>query len=923
METKKFPPIFADREKEIAILRKAMNDCKEGRGSTILITGEAGIGKTRLAEEFTEICAQEDFVVLYSSCVGNNEPAYLPVLSALEKYAKKVSEQTETYIPIGLAGFQSFEVEERNPNGLSKERTRALEHLFKQFLEISKRQPVLFVIDDLHYADSATLAFFHYLARNIKKERIIALAAYVEDYASGDTSLAKTLKNMNIERLYTLLKPESLGKEEIQLIVEQLGFEESEEIAKYIHERTSGHLFFTVEFLAAMKSMGVKDIENIKKMALPPSIKEIVKFRISKLSEKSRKVLVTGAILGRVFEYRVLKELVDIAEEELLDCIDELILQHFLFETDEVEEGYRFASNTSHEVVYGELSASRKRIMHQKAGEVIEKYHGGDEKFWSALAYHYRACHNKDKFVEYAVKAGKSAAKRFANDEAIEFLQGAIEVLGDAPEEASQKVELLWDLAEVLEIAGRYDDALETLKIRITHLTPEQPVEIGKSYRSRCEIYIQKGDYDNALEEVEKAEQVLSGVVGGELELARAWSEKGVVYTRKGEYKKAIELEEKANAVFERLNAEWEQGNAVHRIGTCYWYLGEFDKALEMYRRALEFREKTGDLRGMAGAYNNIGNVLGDKGDYEKALEFLRKSLELYRKIGDLSGIARTYNNIGVTCQDKGDYEKALEFLTKSLELKEKLGDLSGISTSCNNIGLLYHHKGNYEKALEFYRRSIELFEKIGEVWGTSSTYFNIGAIYVVKGDYEKALDLFTKSLELKEKIWDVDGIGWAYYGLGEVYRNKEEYEKALEFYKKSCEIRKEIGEKGEMCKSLLGVVECYLGLNDTIASKKYLEEARTILDEISMKEHEALFYQILGELLVAEGEAAKAEVELKKSIEIYERTGILDMEYHKTLFELGKIRKDKALLEKALAFFEKIGNKNWVERVRKEIETL
>ncbi|MGC9060184.1 MAG: BREX system ATP-binding domain-containing protein, partial [Thermoplasmata archaeon] len=177
----RFPKNLVGREKELEFLKQKLEEAREGRGSTVLIAGESGVGKTRLAEEFAEICEKEGFAVLFSFCIGETEPPYLPVDTALKNYAKNIARnESQAYIPLGLSGFMELEIEERSPKGVERERTRMLEYLLRQFIAISRKQPVLFVIDDLHLADSATLAFFHYLARNIRKEKILAIGTYVE-----------------------------------------------------------------------------------------------------------------------------------------------------------------------------------------------------------------------------------------------------------------------------------------------------------------------------------------------------------------------------------------------------------------------------------------------------------------------------------------------------------------------------------------------------------------------------------------------------------------------------------------------------------------------------------------------------------------------------------------------------------------------
>ncbi|MEM4307967.1 MAG: DUF2791 family P-loop domain-containing protein [Thermoplasmata archaeon] len=919
----KFPPVFVGREKEVAVLKKVMEDCKAGRGSTVLIAGDIGTGKTRLAEEFAEICKKEGFVVLSSMCLGTSEPAYLPVVSTLENYAKKSREEKDTYVPVGLAGFQPLEIEERTPNGMTKERTRMLEYLLQQFVGIAKKQAVLFIIDDLHLADSATLAFFHYLARNIRNERIIALATYVEKYATVETLFAETLRNINIERVATQIKLENFGEKEVEAIVEQLGFPQPEEITNYIYDRTSGNPFFVVEFLAAMRSARVNDIEAIKRMTLPESVKEIVKFLVLRLDERVRSVLSRCAILGRVFEYKVLAELLDLTEEELLDSIELLLNQNFLVETGELEEGYKFVNNTIHEVIYEELTGARKRYMHLKAGEVLEKYHGTDERFWPAIAHHYREGGNNTKFVEFAVKAGRSAAKKFANTEAAAFLGEAIKFLGETGAERRQKIEVLLELAEVLEVEGKFEDALELLGKRREYAILEEPLEAGRTHRKMAEIYTTKGEYENALREVEKAVEILMGKSEGKLELARVWSTKAHIYERKGEYKNGIEWQERALKVFETMEREKDTANALHRIGTCYAYLGESEKALQYLKRALEIREKINDVRGVAGAYNNIGLIYDQIGEHEKALEFFQKGLSLYERIGDVWGIAVIYNNMGVIYDYRGEYEKALEFYQKSLAIKERIGDLRGIAACYDNIGMIYKMKGDFEKGLEYHLRSLTLEERIGDLRGIGISYSSLGETYYQKGEYEKALEFYQKGLSIKEQIGDWAGLCSIYFLLGMLFFEMENYEKAQECFKKVLELARQVGARGNECAAMCGMAEIYIATGELGKAFPLLQEALEVSLIFGEKDTVAFAKYVEGKFYLAKGERKRAVESLRQALTMYEKIGRHDYSYYRILFELGRSTADKDAIAKVLQFFESIGNRAWVEKARTEISKI
>ncbi|MEM4160889.1 MAG: tetratricopeptide repeat protein, partial [Thermoplasmata archaeon] len=762
--------------------------------------------------------------------------------------------------------------------------------------------------------------FLHYLARNIRNERVVIVTTYVEEFANTETTFAKTIRNMNIERLCTVLKLGNFNEKEVQQIVVQLGIEQAEEIARYIHDRTSGNPFFVIEFLIAVQNAGLKEIEAIRNMQLPDTIKELVKFRFSKLSEKAKKVLTFSAVLGRVFEYEVLKEVAGLGEEELLDAIDELRTQNFLVETEEFEEGYKFVSNTTHEVIYEGITDTRRRLMHLKAGEVLEKYHGVDERFWPSIAHHYREGENRTKFVEFAVKSGRSALKKFANTEAASFLSAALSMLGESSEERKQKIEVLWELAEVLEVEGKYEDALEVLGRRIGYLLSENPVEAGRTHRKMAEIYTAKGEYDNAFREAERAAELLIGKSEGKFELARVWSVRAHVYERKGEYKKGIEWQERALKVFETMEREKEIAAALHRIGTCYAYLGEYEKALQYLKRALEIREKINDVRGVAGDYNNIGLIYDQMGEHEKAIEFFKKGLGLYERIGDVCGVAVIYNNIGVIYDYRGVYEKALEFYQKSLTIKERIGDLRGIAASSDNIGKIYLMKGDFERALEYHLRSLAIEERTGDLRGIGISYSSLGEAYYQKGEYERALEYYQKSLSIKEQIGDLSGLCNIYFLQGILFLDMENHEKSLECFKNGLELAKRVGARGDEYASMCGMAENYIARGELEKASPLLQEALEGALIFGEKDTLAFGKYVEGKFYLAKGEKGRAIDSLKQVLAIYEKIGRRDFSYFRVLFEIGKISGDKESIAKALQFFESIGNRVWAERAKAEI---
>ncbi|MEM3738842.1 MAG: tetratricopeptide repeat protein [Thermoplasmata archaeon] len=1007
------PPKFVARKKEFELLKEKLEKTMQGVGSTLLIAGESGVGKTRLVEELIEVAEENGYQVFKAKCFLESLAPYAPMAELLKeaglehlltetkppkiegiycvkkggiiiaKYERKetmdsdifmgmvtavetfvkdsIAQMQQSYVAeqIGHMGYGNFHIVNvpgKLLNLVAVTTGRENEYLISDLREIlediekglcggletieasqiaaiedklktlflrgkyegvdyaeedakirqanlfenvtrglqrkAEQKPVLIFIDDLQWSDPSSLAMLHYIARNTRKNAVLIVGTYriEEIVAKHDEKrhpLVEAMEKMEKEELLEKVELKRLDKEVCHaLICSVLGTEIAQEFTEKIYRETEGNTFFVVEILKNLyeeKQLyleGGKWHYHLDTLQIPKKVYEIVLRRIERLAKEERDLLDAASILGEEFTSQMVAKLTELPYIQVVKMLVSVERAHKLIRA--LKSKYKFEHGKIREVLYAEMADELRKIYHEIAGQILEEnYKAGNADVLADVVYHYSKAMRSDKVIEYGLSAGKLAKKRFANEESIRFYKAVLEAMKEEEGYKELKLQVLGEIAEVLELTGRYDEALEILKIRISALITEKPLEAGKSYRKRCEIYIQKGDYENAIVEAEQAEQVLSETTKSELELARVWSAKGLIYERKGDYKSAIEAQEKAEQVFKKARVEKELGNVIHRMGTCYLYLGEYDKALQLFTDALRIREKISDLRGIAGSYNNIAIVYHEKGENEKALEFHKKSLELVEKIGDVRGISAGYNNIAIAYGESGELEKALEFHKKSLEVKEKIGDVWGIAMSYNNAGSIYYMRGHYEKALELYNKSLELRKKIGDVWGMSINYFNIGMIH---------------------------------YELGEFHKGLEALQKALE-------IAKEVKDKSEICKSLLGIARCYVGMGNFESANEMLREAKKFVVELAAKPIDAEFLSVSGILLASEGKIAEAELELKKAIDMYETVGRLDIEYYKILFELGKVKNEKELLMETLTFFEKIENRAWIERVKKEIE--
>ncbi|MCX8172982.1 MAG: tetratricopeptide repeat protein [Thermoplasmata archaeon] len=992
---------FVGRELELGFLKSRMSGVREGRGQTVFVEGESGVGKTRLIEEFM---GGENCRVIRTQCLAENLAPFFPVIEMLKEdgmehlvLAEKPprvecvyaitknglvivncerKEGIDPYIFAGMVSavgnFVKDTLQQTSANGKIKDEVswmgygsfnilkvpgklfdlvavltgRENEFLIGEMLEIiqkieekfgtilekwegnldevssmmeflkpllqsgkydgvaytddakirqvnifenvlrwiqrtAEREPLILFFDDLHWADPSTLNLIHYLARNTKKAKVLILGAYrteetVSRYDGALHPLVDTLQKMQFEGLVEKIELKRFDERGCEGLIETVLGEDArkierikKEFSRRIYSETEGNALFTIEILKSLQAAGFLHeklaVEDIAGLQIPSRVYDMILRRIEALEKEEREIADAASAVGEVFTSEILVKITEASRLKLVKLLNAIERKHRLIKS--LKEKYKFEHSKIREVLYTEMSVELRKIYHEMlAGEYEKEYLAGNVLVLPEVFYHYQKCGNTRKVVEYGITAGKLARKKFANEEAVRFYMGALEALGE--KEAILKIQIWEELADVLEICGRYDEALKFLNCIIANTVISQRADACRGYRRRAQIYLRKGDYRNAQEEIEKGLALADEHT--KIETARLWLTKSTLHERKCEFDAARELHEMALRVFTN---ERDIATTLRAMSSIAFYKGEFEKALEYSQKSLALFEKLGDTRGIAYAYGDIGNIYSNKGEYEKALEFYQRSLLLWEKCGDVFGMAIAYNNFGGTYSALGDYEKALEFYRKSFGIFERLGDLRGIAFLYNNMGTVYYIRGDYEKTLELRLKSIEITEKIGDVWGMAGAWYNLGNVYHDMGDYDKA----------------------------------------MEAYSKSFEICRSVGGQYLMGCGLLAMAEVHLERNEVAESEKKLAEGRKIAGAAGLKELEAW-------ALIISGNLHGCEDDLKKALEFYEGMGKKDTAYYQTLFHLGKLRKDREMLQESLGFFEKVGNKMWAERVRREI---
>jgi len=498
---------FLGRERELARMREVWTRAAGGRRQLILLAGEPGIGKTRLASEFASVRAESAATVLVGRCDEEALVSYQPFVEALSWYARVCPESDlrAQLAAIGGGGELGSLLPEllrrvpdlpaqpaMNPEG---QRYRLFETVAELLAVASATHPMILVCDDLHWADKPTLLMLRHLMRASDAASLCIIGTYRENELARTHPLVELLADFRSEPSVTRLALQGLEEVHVQGLIDALvGSEGWPQLARVVTHSTNGNPFFVVEMLRHLAETGaLAELRHAPSggkaaLGLPEGVKEVIGRRLSRLSEASNRTLSLAAVIGREFGIEVLEALGDLPEGRLLDAIDEAVQTQLIAELPGRVDSFTFVHALIRETLHGELTTTRRARLHRRVGEAIERLtHGRPDPPLADLAYHFvqaASADTADKAIDYATRAGDGAADALAHEEAARFYDMALQSLDfkpPGPENEALRCELHARRADAFGALAQW--ALQKMEIEraLQHL---DPLKIER----RCEL---------------------------------------------------------------------------------------------------------------------------------------------------------------------------------------------------------------------------------------------------------------------------------------------------------------------------------------------------------------------------------------------------------------------------------------------------
>ena len=476
-------PVFVGRQRELAELRAGLEDAVGGRGRFFLVVGEAGIGKTRLAEELAREAAERGGVALWGRCwEGEGAPPYWPWVQVIRALLQGVpAEELRPAVGAGAPYLVPLvpELGERFRDlpalSTSPRSEHARFYLFDAVATLlrsaAQRTPLVLVLDDLQWADAPSLLLLQFLAHELCDVRILLLGTYREVEVRQAPAVAEILGALGRDGHHVPLR--GLGEEEVRRFLEEtIGRSPAPVLVRAVHRETEGNPFFVdeiVRLLVAERALERHEDPSPGRFPVPQGVREAIRRRLAPLPPPAREALALASVVGREFDLAILHRACGLDPEALLETLGPALAREIVVREPGGVGRYRFAHALIRETLYEELGPAERIRLHGQIGEVLEEVHRTDPTpHLTALAHHFleaAPARGADKALVYSTRAGRHAAASLAYEAAAAHFQSALEVLGLArPGDERERCELLLARGDVQWKSGDGRGARETFQ---------------------------------------------------------------------------------------------------------------------------------------------------------------------------------------------------------------------------------------------------------------------------------------------------------------------------------------------------------------------------------------------------------------------------------------------------------------------------
>jgi predicted ATPase/class 3 adenylate cyclase len=756
------------RVSDLARLQEALTHVRQdGHSQIVLLTGQAGLGKSRLVAEFRRSLDSAETRVYQGNCLTYARSTSFHLVAELLRNLFHLSESdpeelqqqvVQTYLDqlnlaqtdilpyllhvLGLPQLQP-QLEDRlrllEPAMLQRQTHAALRQLF---LAEARLGPTVLIFEDLHWLDPASREFLQYLIQTTEEAPLLLIMVSRE--AERNTILQPLLAaaRQEPERLVDLPLA-ALSASEGQALADYLISQTSAEaqtVKQHIVARAEGNPFYVEEIIRMLIDQGglqrttANDSWKITPQAndllqtVPGTVRGLILARFDRLPETVRWLLQKAAVLGSSFPTSLLHQLADTGPDTTTVQLSQLEARQFLTGAPfRAQPGYTFQHALLQETLYHTLLKRDRRQIHLQVAQIIEASSlWQPEEQAELLVYHYAESNSPAQALPHLITAAGNAARRCAYETAVRHYRQAMTLLPAQPDDLSPDFfQVRLGLGRSLKYVGEFSAASQVLSEAIEHLrgfdlptrsTSWQPLLV-EGLRQLADVQQRQGSYDEALIHLETGLQVL-GEAASEEE-PRLW-----------------------RALLDRMAwIRFRQGQLTEAFDLANQATANLDPA------------DTDDPIRLASLHNTLGGVSWQQGQLAEAVAYVERSLALYERVGYSWGQGIAYANLGILAYTQGRWAEAADYYEQAYAWHENIGDLQHQAINLENLGILHTVMGNHETARQELESSLSIRQRLGDTWGTAQSHVNLAYLALVQARFDAAETHAQTTLILSQTI--------------------------------------------------------------------------------------------------------------------------------------------------------------------------
>lgn len=905
-------PLFVAREQELARLQAFLQRALTGQGQVCFVTGEAGAGKTALTGEFARRAqaAYPQLVVVTGNCntqSGVGDP-YLPFREILTRLlgvttsgpgleATLPEENVQSVHPAEPAGRALAEhgpdlidifvpgdlllaqmpaqADERSgwmerlerlvqrkaqagETGTGVEQGHILEQYTNVLTALARQQPLLLVIDDLQWVDTASAALLFHLSRRIDDSPITLLGTYRPDeVALGRGGQAHPLEKVQAElkryrgdiQIELRVQDAETGRHFVDSLLDAEPNRLGADFRRALFQHTGGHALFAVELLRTMQDRGDltqdatgrwQEEPTLDWTQLPPRVEGVIEERIARLAEELREMLTVASIEGEDFTAEVVARVQQVDARGLIRQLSrELEQQHRLVGAVGSQRigrqrlsRFRFQHNLFQKYLYNHLNPVERAYFHEDVGAVLEElYADNTDAIAVQLAWHFSEADVPEKARRYLASAGEQAQRRYASAEALDYLSRALALT--AEDEPTGRYRLLLARQAVYDLLSDRDNQrrdLERLEALAAALDdPRRQAEVALARTLHADRI---GAYQESAAHAQRAIELAAAVPDVEQE-ATGYQRWGRALLNLSDYGESQTKLERALALAEAEKLPRVKADSLRSLGVVAYFLGDFDAAAENYEAGLALYQALGDRRSEAHSLSNLGLSFRERGRYADARAYFDRALASYEEIGDQDGAAHALVNLGLLGRDQGDMEASRDSYNRALAICRRIGARAAEGLALLGLGDVHKDQDAYSEAIALYEEALHIFRAIGDrreeyLAGKELANVNlyVGQFDRARQQYEDALAAFREIGDRQSESSTLNRLGLLYYLMGEPEASRANSQAALA-------IAQEIGDRWIEASSLTKLGHGLAGLGQTDAAGESYGQAVALWREL------------------------------------------------------------------------------------------